>query len=759
MTDEKSNAITYPAQPIPPQEPGSGKPRTAALIAGALIVILVLGATAFAVSFFSSSDSDEPVADPTQTTLPLDRETPLEATTTTTITSDRPLLGRDDGASIAPRTPRAVGTPTPALPQSEFQWQQVSLPGGEGTYITSLEWTGDRFLAIGNYNDGRSSNVTAWESTDGSTWTELTLSGDFTNSSVWQVRMSEHGGIAVGDQFLAFDAAAQGGAVSEEYFWENNQVLIWTTKDGANWNRWEVDLGLDDDQNYWVSSSGVGENGFVALINANPAYQPEPVVLDFGELTLTLNEFNYTFEVTDASGTVLAEGSQEDLYRYGDENGQAVWDAETGDLIVVIPYEKWEEAYSQAYNIGGPIGGGYDAQPAEIVIEHDGWRVTLNEETYEFTVENMDTGEVVTSGSMDYMYRGPNPEIYDANGNLVLQVTWSEWDRAMDQHWQLRDEPYAYQNRIYAAFSSDGIDWQVKELSSGNEEFHLDTILSDGDGFIAFGSSYDEYGGGPEIWKSPNGLDWTKAADVPGGMYLWNVKKGPDGRFLSLGDSAYGNAVWGSTDGISWGEVFGTRIPEDRSKAEWFNNVVSGELGTFVLGSRETYHDYEGGIEPLTLVSNGRTMTFDDFEWPPRLKVTDADGTVLVDLVLEEEDREQAITYDSATATTSIADANGQIVFTFTDDEFYRGQDARWGQTEPYEMPTPTMYYSTDLETWTEVTMADAMSGAYLSQLAVGTDTIVMAGQAHYDYEYYEGSELRDEPYEEPPVLLFVGRR
>lgn len=752
MTKESTTdeSIIYPAQPIPPEGPGGRKRSAGALVAGALAIMLILGATAFAVNVFSS---DDPAADtePTQTTLP--------GETTTTIASDRDsrVIG-EDGALSAPDRPRAVGTPTPALPTTEFTWQQVELPGGTGSYLNSLQWVGDRFIALGNTWDGNRSTVSAWQSPDGFNWTTLELNGDFADASVWQIRMNEHGGIALGDQFQEY---VGDGLTEDAYFYENNQVLIWTTTDGQKWNRWEVELGLDGSQSYWVSSAGVGPTGFVALVHSNPAYRPDPIELSFEGLTVTLNEFDYTYTVTNASGAVLAEGSQNDLYGYREQNGQAVWDSETGDLIVVVPYDKWEEAYSRAYNTGGPFGG-YVGHPVEVVIEHDGWRVSLDEEAYEFTVENIATGEIVTAGSMDYLYRGPNPEIYDAAGNLILAVTWSDWDRAMDRHWQTQTEPDAYQGKIHAVASADGITWESRVLNIQGGEFYLDSILATEDGFIAFGSSYDEFGGGPEIWTSGNGLDWKKEADVPGGMYLWNVNRGADGRFLSLGDSVYGNAVWGSSDGISWGEVLGTRIPEDRNKQEWFNLVSSGELGTFVLGSRETFYGTDGEYRPMTLTADGHTLTFEDQEWPPTVTVTDSSGAVLVKFQLNETGETPHVAYDTSTRTTTISDSAGNVVFTFTDDEFHRAQDARWGATEAInEAPIPTMYFSTDLEEWSEVILDERMHNSYLNQMAVGLDTVVISGQEHYKgLDYEEGAPVDEELfYEEPPVVLFVGRR
>jgi hypothetical protein len=774
--------IIYPAQPLPPDEPG-GQKRSLALGVGALVIILVLGATALAVNLFSRSDAPDPttpVADPVPTTRAEPEQTGRDGQMAspvppTTLAPSRPQPyfraegGGGDAAGVYPARPREMGPPTPALPTKDFSWDKVQISDSAG-YINSIQWLGDRYLALGNRYDEFQSSLVAWESTDGLNWEEVELSGDFDNANIWQMSFNEFGAIAIGDSFPVVEPLLEGDgdvgvAEHDPYYYENSQA-VWTTKDGVNWTKWSVGSELEAGRYFWVSAGGVGAPGFVIIVTSEDSYRGTPMELTFGNLTLTIDENRGTFAITDASGNELASGDLGELYRW-DENveGQRVWDPETGDVIVTVPWEVWEMAYTDAYESKGPLGG-FAYEPYAVTIEYEGWRITLDEESHTFTVENIATGDVVVSGDMDSLWRGPNPKIYNDAGDLVLSLTWDELDRAQEEFWRTHEDDYQYSQDVFAYASSDGVDWAQAEIAKSAMELGLNSIHPRGDGFIAFGARYDESGGGPVVLTSEDGLSWTGEAGIEfQGLYFWNVQRTADGGFIATGESTYGNSVWRSPDGYTWDEALGTRIPEDRDYAEWFNQLATGGLGTIVTGSRERYYDYaEEEPEPATIGKDGRTLTFDDWEWPPTVTVTDdASGAVLFEFQFEEEGGiPEGVTYDNETGVTTITDAGGTVIFTFTDREFDAAQNARWDYPDEYgyALPQTTMYFSTDLEDWNEIILDQDVFDGYLGQVTVGPNSVVAVFMPNIEYAREEAAASSGiEPaFQEPPPTIVVGR-
>ena len=309
------------------------------------------------------------------------------------------------------------------------------------------------------------------------------------------------------------------------------------------------------------------------------------------------------------------------------------------------------------------------------------------------------------------------------------------------------------------AVSSDGVNWtEVDGITDPAQSVSFDSVIYHNGRFIAYGNQWDEFSGGSAIWTSPDGRTWSQAADMPGGMYIWNVKTAPDGTLLALGDGPQGSALWSSPDGIAWGEAFGTRIPEDRTIHEWMNQYGTGSLGTVVVGSRE----HQGGeyiAEPLTLTQGDYTLTFDDYDvWPPRVTVVDdTTGETLIDLQLAGEGESglpEGFTYSDGVTTIS---RDGVVLMTISDDEWYAAQEARWGEIEGldlYQDPTMTMYFSSDLDTWTEVPVD---FDGWIHQVAVGASAVVLAGEEFVEGDFHAEGDYTLEHQPRPPTL-WVGR-
>jgi len=767
-----SDSIIYEAQPIPPEDPGdrSQKKRTAILGTIGLVVLLLVG-IAFGAAIFRGTGED-PLADTenTRVTRPPTRD---DVTTTTVPLTQNRSFGSEDstgGYAIAPRPPR--GEPTPPLARITFDWERIVLDlsdgdGSRSTYIQQVAAIGDGFVALGmsyNEQDGTGQAVT-WLSEDGSDWTRQDLVGDFTNANVWQFSFNEHGGIAIGDSW----ESPNGG--NEFYEFRQGASVVWTTVDGSTWQRSEFPRETGSNQTLYLHTGVAGPNGFVVFGTAEQAPDFPPIIIEKDGLRLELSNQNFGYRVLDASGNVLASGSQDEIYRYNEENeGQGIYDPVTNELIVSVPYDVWEQAFADAYERtgSGPFGQ-FIYTPVDVVIEHGGYRITVNEETT-YSVEIIATGEIIVSGNAESLWQGPPPVITDAGGNVLMSFTWDEFYLAQETSRPGGEDPYAdYSADSIVYFSPDGVNWESRTLESGATQSNFESVGVTERGFIAIHYSYDEGGENRQVRESSNGLDWTVVAELPRDQYLSNMTQGAGSTLIAFGDTDNGQAVWASEDGVNWYEALGAQVPEEEDVYEWFNWLASGELGTVVVGSRETdtYRAQEPG--PLTITQDEYTLTFDDYDWPPRITVVDnTTGDIVIDVLLNEGEETALPTGFYYEDGVTIIENNDTVLLAITDEEFDAAQQARWGgyeYGEQYEPPTPTMYFSTDLDQWFEVSLEGVVDG-YINTAAIGSNAVVLTTEVFAEYEILEEYALGASPTITPDgfgsqnseLVIYVGR-
>lgn len=756
MTDR----ITYEAEPIPPRDPGDGKRWSAIFGAAAVIAVLLVG-VAFGATLFRGSEEPDPVAEPT---TPVDVPTTLGSPFSDQSVRSQSPYG-EDGAESRPYRPGGdVGTPTPPLPAQEFTWEKVTLdlPAGDEAYLQGVYALEDGFIAIGvSWAEVTGQRLMVWKSADGLAWEQTDLIGDFSNADVWNVVFSDHGGIAFGEQFDGPD----GG--EDSAFRPYDPVrLVWTSRDGVTWTRTQLDLNAADNEEVWINGGLAGPSGFLVFGQRSTSPEFEPIIIEKGGYRLELSDYSYTYRVLDASGATVAEGSMEEIYAgQHDEDGQVITHPDTGEVLTVIPWETWERAWDTAYSESGsgPFGG-HEYTPAVITIEFDGYRIVIDEESNTYRIEHVATGDVIASGGAEYLWRGPAPVITDDAGNEILSFSWEEFDAAQRAHWEGEEfrEGYEYTQSVFVALSTDGVTWTEGVVESDASELSFDSVVARDSGYLALGSQHDDrFGGGPVVWTSTDGLRWQHAADMPGGLYVWNVETTPDGTLIAFGDGAQGQALWASDDGIAWGQVFGPRIPEDRTLIEWLNQFGTGRLGTVVVGNREQYYyGEENPAPPITLTQGDYTLTYDDYDWPPTVTVVDDEtGDVVIDVRLKMEGGLPAgFSYEDG---VTYIENNGSVLMAITDQEWSAAQEKRgraMEETTVYAPAQPTMYFSTDLESWTEVPLD---FGGWFGHIAVGDEAVVLAGEEFYDEprllepetEYGEGY-----VYEPQPPVLLIGR-
>jgi hypothetical protein len=94
----------------------------------------------------------------------------------------------------------------------------------------------------------------------------------------------------------------------------------------------------------------------------------------------------------------------------------------------------------------------------------------------------------------------------------------------------------------------------------GDGDIRIEDAISWGSGFIAVGGFYEGSGfGDGAVWRSADGLHWTREQSDPVLPWLTHVVSGGDG-LLAVGDASTptgscGQEVWTSADAVNWRRV------------------------------------------------------------------------------------------------------------------------------------------------------------------------------------------------------------
>jgi hypothetical protein len=672
------------------------------------------------------------VAEPTQ------RDTAAEATD----------LGRDGAEDAALTTmPAAVLSlagrvtnmgPTEVgfvsnFPTADYTWARVEL-GGVGQ--TELSWLGElngTLVAVGcNWNDDWSrQTLVAYLSADGLDW-------ETGGSEPIPERAYVSRVVGDGDRIYAF---AEGWAVSGAA-----DDRLYVTEDGVDWSEVKLHLGVDDADYVYIQNAAAGPAGLALAVTFESYPETQPALLDFGDVQVGLDYRSNTFRVLDtASGDELMSGRFEDLYHWGGEEAQPVYDPETGEVVVSIPRAVWDAAYSAYYDFGTPLplpvysdGPGRDP----ITIEYGGFVVEVSEEQGSYRVLDADTGAESVSGTLDYLYQGPPPRLIDPDtGDVVLDVSWEEWWAAEEAANRYQDSG-DYTSTTKLLTSVDGETWSATDLP-GNYGSNVSALVPTDDGFVALVDTYSESGDHSSVWTMENS-GWSSVQGSSTGIWFNGVVR-TSGGFVGVGDGPGGSTLWSSSDAVDWTSVFGLVAQDDGSYA-YLSDVASDDSGTIAaLVQRQRWFDYE----PLVMQKDGYTLAFPDGE--TALIVTDATGQIVLELGWNAFDNDGAEPVTWENGVTYIALDNGEVL-AITDAEANRAlQD--WSARQGTVGVSVLLGES---GTWSEA-IVDVDGGlSFANQVYLVGGRIIVAGtdygDEHMSYENEGGSAGNS-------VVIIVGAR
>lgn len=482
------------------------------------------------------------------------------------------------------------------LPRSEYTWTITELDRPDSaTYDVTLLYIGavdGRYVAVASGSaSGDTATLTTWHSNDGLTWAraEQTLPQ---HHAIEQV-------IAGGPGLLAIGYATGGDA---------HEFTIWQTDTHLPWQ--QVDLRADGVDPYGLMSTqqaAVG-NGIVIAVQL---YHPDPntsTVFETDEFRISIDDPNGVYNLTEReSDTVVASGPTTDIYPWR-EGGQAVWNLDTRELLVVIPWDVWDSASST----GSPLPVPTPTSPqmgSGMTVEADGFRVFLDHDAERFEVTLIESGELVTSGTVHAFYLGPAPRFVDnTTGEIVLSLTWDEWDQLMQFGTVVDDEPpSATPPRLVTLASPDGFEWSATDLGSSLDQY-IASLHAVGDGFELNVFSYSNETQRTVRYTSADGIDWESTTHTQTASPIGDVVSGPAG-LLALGWDRGGRTLSISADGNAWTPAFYLPPQADGRDAQLVH-VASGASSRAVLG---TLTDLLGP-EPLAIAVGALTVRFPDMD-------------------------------------------------------------------------------------------------------------------------------------------------
>lgn len=692
-----------------------------------------IGATADVVDEGASSSTAEATA-PVATTVG-----PVE------VSRDSALLGGGDGdAAFAGSTPEegevaitpvvvsmnpsefgpgptevAVVTNFPAL---DYTWERVEL---QDSSFFEMSWIGEldgRLIAVSagwdEVGDGPGVQTLAtWTSEDGLDWTQA--GSVQMPEQTWVVRIA--GGpdriYAVGE-----DIAEDGSAATH---------VLMTSPDGAAWTTRTLPVSPNNEQDWvYVQDAAAGPQG-VAISLQYEAYRPEPPQrLVFDDFEVEIDPAAGQYILSDATtGAVLLAGPLTEIYQYHGEEGQVVIDPATGEILTIVPWEVWEQAYSSVYEDGYegsplpvPIESGGPYEPPVVTVEHDGFLITIDEGLGTFSVAVAAGGTILVEGPLDELYQGPPPRLIDpATGEVVFSVTWDEWYQAEERSWEsyeYEDPEFRPTSRTSILTSPDGETWSEKDFGEGPGGAGVSLTATD-DGFIAVETSYEEYGETRTIWTMRDGI-WTETPAEQSQLWLYSIIHTGNG-FFGIGDGPTGQAVWSSSDAISWSTEFAT-APQDDGAHVWLSNVASdGEGLVAVLATQESYTEYQ----PLAIEQDKYTAVFEDEEVV--VEVTEnASGEPVLALTWEDFDRAEGayelITRDGETTVFQLDNGDVMVI---TDEEAESAVESRFGAESG---AASSSVFLKSGNSWSEVVVDSGGGIGGGSQLFISDGRIIIAG-------------------------------
>ncbi|MGA9596582.1 MAG: hypothetical protein WBV06_10515 [Acidimicrobiia bacterium] len=673
------------------------------------IVVAVIAVTALGVVLRLSAGIGDGVGQPEAAGQVEVASFPSLAVTATTVVPVKPPPTTVAGSSLYPAISDGEVTPA-SFRRVDYSWQRVELASEASMDLVWLGELDDAVVAVAAVWDGVGSETLASNrSTDGVNW-----------ETVGRQELPENAFVshAVGDgeHLYVFAGVWEGEFVGSE-------LLLYETTDGTAWTEQPLDLGAAEDEFAYLQSVAAGPAG-MTLAATFETYPNQVPLLDFGDIQVKLDYRGNTYQVIEpASGSVLLSGPIDELLPGVSADGLAVYDPDSGEVIVTIPPQVWDAGFSY-YGGGGsplpiPVSATDTAPPDTVSIGYDGFVIAVNEVQSTYQVTDAATGDEIASGTLNDLYHGPAPRLVDPEtGEVLLDVTWDRWFAAEDRANRVAMvvDPADYTSRTELLTSNDGLVWTGTAVP-GADGSYVSALLPTDTGFMAWVHSFGDSRDQSSVWTLEDGA-WSS---MPAGSsdISFNEVAGTSSGYVAVGDGQVGSGVWSSVDGLVWVPEFAIPSGGD-GFYDYVTDVATDAAGNVaVLVTHEVWSD-----RPLDIEKDGYTLTFQDTE-ATVLTVTDsASGEVVLSLgwgAFESGRAADIVTWDRG--VTSFDLGNGDIL-TITDDEAYAAIDWQWAG--PVESAI-SVFLNEDGH-WVEAVLPEGAGLGGAGQLLLVDGKLVIAG-------------------------------
>jgi hypothetical protein len=661
--------------------------------------------------------------------------------------SEQSSTGTDADASAQSSTTDQATESAPAgrtqvglisnIPDLAITWERHTLdpsePEPQDAFVSSVAQVGDELVvvAFGWSPAVQNQIVYTWRSTDGAVW----------DGSATEIPQGQHvyQVVSTADDLIALGSRSTIAAYVP-------RISLWDPDVG-----WvETDLGTAgvDLEGVEIVGAASTEAGIV-LGGRREYFEPISIVVDF-ELDghrMEIDDGAGTYQITETqTGRLAAVGRVDEIYHNSDD-GQPIYDLDDGTLLTVIPWEVWDVQSADYPLLPIPLPAPADRQGEPgITIEWDGYSITRFEAEDRFEVTLSSTGEVLTSGSLADLYRGPAPRFTDREtGEVFLSVPWEDWyDLIASAHQEVTEPHVTHPAEHVILFSADGINWS-EPLREEAPNTHLESVLAADGRFVVTVVEHVESGAVRTVHLSVDGLTWTsERGGVDSPEYLYAADTGSGGA-IALTDFNGSSAVALSSDGIVWSTGL-FLPPQPDGRYGWLREVASGDLGRAVIGTL----DPDWTADVLTVTVGSRTARFAGPD--SALRVTDDDsGEVLLDLGWDDLERSAqgtGPTYATyADGITELRSADGTPLMRITNEQAREAVDQR---SRRIEAGIDHVLFVEIDGRWYEAGLPD-VGGSVPEQIAVG-DALLAVGVNGY------ASVLDDMVPAGGPIEVLIGR-
>ncbi len=620
-----------------------------------------------------------------------------DAATTITVATTAPVTTADAVAALGATEVQVVAR----LPVQPMEWRTVELERETtGAWLISLAAVDGRFVATAVDWDPESGGQTViqWKSADTITWeqTEMLLPDAWLN----QV-------LPVGDRLVGLGTTANRFGPGAPRLWID---------EGSGWQVRELGLPADPGSSLYLYGAAATDAGLVLAGDREPYEPVQSTILTTGGFRIEIDDNVGTYVVTDeATGRVVTSGPTSDIYRWS-ETGQILYDPTTGDVLTEVPWERWSDLYPQSSPL--PLSVPADPLTSPPSLEYGGFRITIDDANGTFEIVRLDSGEVI-SGGLDELYRGPGPRFVDnQTGEIVLSLTWNEWDDLINRFWEARVEPHeTHPTETVVLFSSDSVTWEAQTLNLAPNT-HLEAVSAVDGRFVLTVVEHYDGGSNRMAWVSDDGQSWENIGTI-GPESVSQVSAPPDG-LAALGAGPGYPTVVASSDGLTWREELAIGVQSDGREA-WLDLIGAGPFGTVVSG---TVYSADASAS-LDITVGGRTARFGP-DFAVQI-IDDITGVVVLALTWDQIENAdpggaQPVTY--ADGATWFWDANGQQVLKIPDEDVYAAYDAQ-SQALDHQVNN-VLFLKTPEGAWFEMTPAPVADQGSNQQLVVGDNAVII---------------------------------